>query len=266
MQRNTLSLMGHLILWQLLRFGLLVLLLASRWQAYILWFVMGSTVIEAVTLGWLLRRHGVPATTSTLVPQLVERDRSNVRLVGMILCFCATGFASSIPLINGTTTVMPVGPDRVAATLTDITGMTSGCVRITDAQVHLSFLGAVRYTVSARVKQFFYAVPYEANDWTSDQPVRVWAILSESELSRGTFEHSTAATIVNPVSLHADAFRAAVANAEERYSLRSADGVVMVRLIDSVPSASLTQSNPTTGSGSFTLLDSCVRSRMHCEL
>lgn len=236
MNRRSLIFCTVLLVFQAIRFGFTTAFLTSRWQQHALWFAMVGTWIDIFALSKFFSFMGMKTNSEQMLPSLGTRDRNNLKMIGLILFVCSTAFCASVVLIDGTTTVMPAGTLQRAVSVSQIDQHPeAGCLEITDAAPQLDFLGAVEYSLTSRVTEYFYAVPFVADSWTADCEVSAWAILSEGDLSNDDLSHRRFAARVPEHNLHYEAFRLAVTNAEQRFALTSSPNAVLVRLLSDPP-------------------------------
>jgi len=255
MNRQAFSFWLVLMVWQIARFSAMTLFLASEWQSYVLSFMVAGLMVDAFALNRCLVWFGKSSTTEKLLPQIGVRDSGNLSMLGIVLYICGTAFSASVALINGTGTVMTDGPVVGPVAIVEaVQHPEAGCLEFSEGAPQIDYLGAVCYSVTSKVKEYFYAVPFVNHEWTTDQEVAVWAILSEYELTSGDFQNARFAQVVPSHNLHYDAFDAAVTNAEERHAIRSDSAAILVRLLDGPPATTGMLSTQTTWIGLIYLL------------
>jgi hypothetical protein len=225
-----------LLIYQFLRFLTIWGLASGDLQAYLLWFACGLVGIDIIFLRWLFSRMELNGPDGNLAP-LGARDPYGIAILTITLYLCASAFASTVYMINGTDLLLADGP-RVGPISIAEAGQhpQAGVLEFTDGILKPQLQGAVKYNITSRVTEYFYAVPLVAKSWTVKQPVSVWAILGESDMSAPDLHNRRFGYVVHAKNIHHAAFAKAVEKAEERSAIHSALDAILVRLSSDPPS------------------------------
>ncbi|MDB5389353.1 MAG: hypothetical protein JWM11_4999 [Planctomycetaceae bacterium] len=232
---KALAFWGILLVYQLFRFVTFAWLASSDLQAYILWISCGLVGVDIVCLRWIYQRMGLASKDGNLAP-LGARDPYGIAVLCFVFYLCATPFCTTICMLNGTNLLIAdgplVGPLSIQQALQH---PEAGVMEFNDGILKPNLQGAVKYHVTSRVTQFYYAVPFVTKGWTDQQPVNVWAILEEHDMSAPDLHDRRFGYVVRPKHMHYAAFAKAVDNAEERSAVRSGPDAILVRLTSTPP-------------------------------
>lgn len=237
----TLALLG----WLLARCAVTVWFCNGEYQAFVLGFVVAAVWVDIFVCKWLAQR------SANLLEQAKARDCDASRahwvyLSALGMSVLASPFCASVVSIFSESAVGERSEFHGAVSINEALALPDDdCFEAPEADAYIWYLGAVEYTVTRRVEKFYYAAPFESATWDKSQEVRIWAIVDERELTNGVLTENRVACRVPPRNMHYAAFRTAVANAESRFDLKSADNAILVRLTETAESTSNPIGGPT---------------------
>lgn len=224
-------------LWIMARCGLALWFFTSDYQAYGLLFAMAAVwpdiYVCKYLAKWNERAQGAGEARDGRFPKAVF-------LLGLGLSVLASPFCASVVSIHSESATSSSGAFHGVVSINEAIALPDeSCFEVPEAAPFVWYLGAIEYNITRRVEKFYYAAPLESADWAPHREVRIWAIVDERELSNGGMTQHKIACQIPTRNMHYEAFRKAVANAEERFDLKSANNVILVRLVDELPASGL---------------------------
>lgn len=224
-------------LWILARCGVALWFFTSDYQAYGLLFAMAAVWPDIYVCKYLAKWHeraqGAGEARDGRFPKAVF-------LLGLGLSVLASPFCAAVVSIHSESATGSSGTFHGVVSINEAIALPDdSCFTVPEAAAFVWYLGAVEYNITQRVEKFYYAAPLESVDWEPNREVRIWAIVDERELSNGDLTQHKVACQIPSRNMHYEAFRKAVANAEERFDLKSANNAILVRLVDESPASSL---------------------------
>jgi len=223
-------------LWIVARCGVALWFFSSDYQAYGLLFAIVAVWVDIYVCKYLANWNDQALAACGASNRKFTKA---MFLLGLGLSVLASPFCAAVVSIHSESATSSWGAFQGVVSIEDALELPDeSCFEVPAAAPFVWYLGAVEYNVTRRVEKFYYAAPLESVDWQPNREVRIWAIVDERELSNGDLTQHKIACQIPTRNMHYAAFRKAVANAEERFDLKSTNNAILVRLVGELPASS----------------------------